>query len=114
MYSLFGNKWLSLHGGPVRKVECTEQDGHMAPTDTKQGTNVIHFISIPVTIFRITYVLNTQARVNIPSLSSRTFQRDVASSGFVVGSSVQVHCNVDLCMIFPSERFCVHPTWHYF
>ena len=54
MYSLFGNKWLNLHGGPVWKVECTEQDGHIAPTDTKQATNVIHFIS--TTIFRITYV----------------------------------------------------------
>ena len=57
MYCLFGNKWLNLHGGPVWKVECIEQDGHMASTDTKQGTNVIYFISIPVTIFRITYVL---------------------------------------------------------
>ena len=49
--------------------------------------------------------LNTQARVNIPSLSSRTLQRDIASSGFVVGSSVQVHCNVDLCMIFLARDF---------
>ena len=45
MYSLFGNKRLNL---PVWKVECTEQDGHIAPTDTKQSTNVIHFISITI------------------------------------------------------------------
>ena len=106
MYSLFGNKWLNLHGGPVWKVEGTEQDGDMATTDTKRSTNVIHFISI--TILELPMFFNTQARVNIP-LSSRTLQQDIASSGFVVGSSVQVNCN----MIFPGERFCVHPTWHY-
>ena len=25
MYSLFGNKWLNIHGGPMWKVETTEQ-----------------------------------------------------------------------------------------
>ena len=25
MYSLFGNKWLNLHSGPMWKVEGTEQ-----------------------------------------------------------------------------------------
>ena len=104
MYSLFGNKWLNLHGGPVWKVEGTEQDGDISTTDAKRNTNVIHFISI--TILELPMFYNTQARVNIPSLSSRTLQRDIASSGFVVGSSVQVNCN----MIFPSERFCVTPN----
>ena len=27
MYSLFGNKWLNLHGGPMWKSEQTEQGG---------------------------------------------------------------------------------------
>ena len=37
MYSLFGNKWLNLHGGPVWKVEFTGQEA-----DSKRAVDVCY------------------------------------------------------------------------
>ena len=54
---------LNLRGGPVWKVEGTEQDGDMATTDTKRSTNVIHFISR--TIFELLMVC-MQCKTQIP------------------------------------------------
>ena len=39
-------------------------------------------------------VVVTKAKVNIPALSARTIERDIASSEFSVGANGQVHVNV--------------------
>ena len=33
-----------------------------------------------------------QARTNVPGLSERTLQRDIASSGILTGAGIQVQC----------------------
>ena len=47
MYYLFGNKWLSMHGGPLWKVETTEQGSVVcSDTVTKSAINVGYVIFV--------------------------------------------------------------------
>lgn len=48
MYSLFGNKWLNLHGGPIWRLDNTEQGGkddieHKASSVRNSEHGTLHF-----------------------------------------------------------------------
>ncbi len=90
MYTLFGNKWLNLHSGPMWKVEGTQQDSGadvcIPLSSSRQSTAVCSSISL----VNYSLMLFSQARVNIPALSARTIQRGIASSDFTITSDIQV------------------------
>ena len=46
MYSLFGNKWLNIHGGPMWKVETTGQ-GVPISLSTSRKTEDVSTFGIP-------------------------------------------------------------------
>jgi hypothetical protein len=43
VYSLFGNKWLNLHSGPMWKVESTEQGGPVDFSKSRQIEKVAYY-----------------------------------------------------------------------
>ncbi len=83
MYVVFGKKWLNLYSGPMWKVVGTGQEGAHA-LSTSRRTEDVRICSFS---HFSTFI---QARVNIPALSVRTIERDIASSVFTVKTGIQV------------------------
>ncbi len=85
IYVVFGKKWLNLYSGPIRKVVGTGQEGAHALSTSRRTENVRTFY---VLLFIFSKFI--EERVNIPALSVRTIERDIASSVFTVKAGIQV------------------------
>lgn len=79
---------MNMHGGPMWRVERTEQ-GEQVARDNFLTSEVSAAESI-LWMNSVIIMDHLQALVNIPSLSARTIQREIAESDFSVGSSIQV------------------------
>ena len=104
MYNHFGQKWASLHHGPMWSVSKSTQ---------LQGSNreivKVHVAMCIICELRV-FCMQTesdcmffglQALVNVPALSERSLRRDIASSGISMDAKIQVkHTNsiVVLCL----------------
>ena len=104
MFSLFGTK---LYSGPMWRVETMSQEQQVSLSSTKLPVEVYYTILYVYTACANTCIspcdLSSlqQARTNVPELSERTLQRDIASSGILTGAGIQVGC----VLIFMSVQF---------
>ena len=68
------------------RVESTSQ----VETSIAQTTSH-HPLDVSYNLSRVVQVIKfLQARVNVPGLSERTFERDIVKSGYSTGAEVQV------------------------
>ena len=102
MYSLFGTKWCKLHLGPLWSFEPIMQEAGGDTDKRSTKSRKIDDVSSVITKIYIQSVITVikldQARVNIPGIHERSIRRDISSSMFTTGASIQVQWYFMLCI----------------